>query len=233
MELITVKGTTISDIWFQLLYNLFDNSYEQRIQQGSFIGERRYQYPGVAIYISHPFVDMIPTIPDGLGIPNPSTMEYVTDYFTKYIMDPVLEENETYKYASRIHSEMPNGGTQFSKVIEMLNKTPFTNQAVLEIGTPVDLDICVGSDGNIEPPCLRSLTFNVHPPDILTVTSFWRSWALYSALPVNLAGLELLKQYVAEETGLRNGCMYAYSSGLHIYGYEKEMSEIRAYKRDK
>jgi hypothetical protein len=42
-----LKAKTISDAWFQLIYNIFDNSYTQEIQRGSFEKEQyRLQYPG-------------------------------------------------------------------------------------------------------------------------------------------------------------------------------------------
>ena len=124
---------TISDAWFQLIYNIFDKTYSQNIQKGSFENEQyRLQYPGIAVYIEHPNYDIVPVIPPGLGIPSPTTMEYIEDYFVHYLMNPELSENETYTYASRIQQSMPCGGTQLERVIEMLRETPLTNQAVIE-----------------------------------------------------------------------------------------------------
>src|SRR5512140_2474226 len=159
-----LHAKTISDAWFQLIYNIFENSYEQKIQKGSFEKEQyRLQYPGMAVYIEHPAVDMIPVMPPGSNIPSPTTMEYIEDYFANYLMDPSLSENETYKYASRIHHPMPKGGTQFDRVIQMLRETPLTNQAITEIGSPEDHDVCVGNDGKLDPPCLRLLDFKAVP----------------------------------------------------------------------
>lgn len=225
---------TIPDAWFQLIYNLFDKSYSQDIQRGSFENEQyRLQYPGITVYIEHPYFDMIPNIPPGLGIPSPTTMEYVEDYFVNYLMNPELAENETYTYASRIQHAMPRGGTQLERVIEMLKDTPLTNQAVIEIGTPEDLDVCYGKDGKLDPPCLRLLDFKVIPSDnglLLTVSAYFRSWDLWAGFPTNLGGIELLKQFVASEASLKNGPMYAYSAGAHIYGYQEEIARIRTLK---
>jgi thymidylate synthase len=222
---------TISDAWFQLIYNIFDKTYSQNIQKGSFENEQyRLQYPGIAVYIEHPNYDMVPVIPPGLGIPSPTTMEYIEDYFVHYLMNPELSENETYTYASRIQQSMPCGGTQLERVIEMLRETPLTNQAVIEIGTPLDIDVCYGKDGKLDPPCLRLIDFKVIPSGddlILTVSVYFRSWDLWAGFPTNLGGIELLKQFVASETGLKNGPMYAYSAGAHIYGYQEEIARIR------
>ena len=226
-----LMAKTISDAWFQLIYNLFDKAYAQNIQKGSFENEQyRLQYAGIAVYIEHPYYDMVPTIPPGLGIPAPTTMEYMEDYFANYLMNPELGENETYTYASRIQHTMPNGGSQLDRVVEILRETPLTNQAVIEIGTPEDLDICYGKDGKLDPPCLRLLDFKVIPSDdifLLTVTAYFRSWDLWAGFPTNLGGIELLKQYVASVTSLKNGPMYAYSAGAHIYGYQEEIARLR------
>lgn len=232
-----IHAKTISDAWFQLIYNIFDHAYEQKIQKGSFENEQyRLQYPGIAVYIEHPDMDMIPAIPPGFSIPAPTTMQYVEDYFVNYLMNPELAENETYRYSSRIHHPMPEGGTQLERVIGILKETPLTNQAVLEIATPVDLDICFGSDGKLDPPCLRLLDFKAIPSAgelILTVTSYFRSWDLWAGFPTNLGGMELLKQFVAAEAGLKNGPMYAYSSGAHIYGYQEYFARLRTLKGEK
>jgi thymidylate synthase len=229
-----LHAKTISDAWFQLIYNLFDHSYTQKIQRGSFENEQyRLQYPGIAVFIEHPSEDMIPVIPPVLNIPAPTTMEYIEDYFANYLMDPELSENETYKYASRIHHPMPKGGSQLERVIEVLKDTPLTNQAIVEIGSPDDHDICYGNDGKLDPPCLRLLDFKAIPVGdelALTVSCYFRSWDLWAGFPTNLGGIELLKNYVAGETNLKNGPMYAYSAGAHIYGYQEELARIRTLK---
>ncbi len=231
MEPFFIKAKTISDAWFQLIYNVFDNAYTQRIQRGSFENEQyRLQYPGMAVYIEHPSEDMVPVMPPNSGIPAPTTMEYIEDYFANYLMDPELSENETYKYASRIHYPMPKGGTQLDRVIEMLRETPLTNQAVVEIGTPEDNDICLGNDGKMDPPCLRLLDFKAVPlkdETVLTVSCYFRSWDLWAGFPTNLGGIELLKKYVADEAGLSSGPIYAYSAGAHIYGYQEDIARLR------
>ncbi len=230
-----LKAKTISDAWFQLIYNIFDHSYTQTIQRGSFEKEQyRLQYPGIGVFIEHPAEDMIPVMPPGLGLPSPTTMEYIEDYFVNYLMDPELSENETYKYASRIHHPMPKGGTQLDRIIGMLAETPLTNQAVIEIGAPDDHDVCYGNDGKLDPPCLRLLDFKVIPDRgkmVLTVSCYFRSWDLWAGFPTNLGGIELLKKHVAEEAGLSSGPIYAYSAGAHIYGYQEDLARIRTLRQ--
>lgn len=294
-----VNAVSIADAWFQLIYNLADYGYKQTIQTGSFEGEYRMQYPGVAFFISNPDTDMIPYIPTELNIPSPTTQEYVEDYFVDYIMNPELSENETYRYSSRINKLMPNGKTQLQDIIDEMAINPLGNQYTCEIGSPDDRAVCFGKDGKLDPPCLRLIDFKVVPdhiytkgkytsnvvnkgsvpgtsgyydykcnvcghawicgtklpctkchPEItddnindtellLTVSVFFRSWDLWAALPTNLGGIELLKQYVISEVNhragkelLKNGPMFAYSSGLHTYGYQEELVKIRTRRRD-
>jgi thymidylate synthase len=226
-----LNAKSISDAWFQLIYNIFDHSYMQTIQKGSFEKEQyRLQYPGIAVYIEHPHDDIVPIVPPGMGIPSPTTIEYIEDYFANYLMDPKLAENETYKYASRIQHPMPKGGTQLERVIDVLKKTPLTNQAIVEIGSPDDHDVCIGNDGKLDPPCLRLIDFKVIPGNeelLLSISCYFRSWDLWAGFPTNLGGLELLKQHVAHESGLKSGPMYAYSAGAHIYGYQEDIARIR------
>ncbi|HMK60426.1 MAG TPA: thymidylate synthase [Dissulfurispiraceae bacterium] len=237
MEPFYLKAKTISDAWFQLIYNIFDNSYTQQIQRGSFEKEQyRLQYPGIAVFIEHPSEDIVPIIPPALGIPAPTSMEYIENYFANYLMDPALSENETYKYSSRIHHPMPQGGSQLDRAISMLRETPLTNQAVIEIGTPEDYDTCFGKDGKLDPPCLRLLDFKAIPSNktmLLTVTAYFRSWDLWAGFPSNLGGIELLKQYVAAETEMTSGPIYAYSAGAHIYGYQEELARLRTLRVQK
>lgn len=237
MLLFSIHAKTISDAWFQLIYNLFDNAYTQNIQKGSFENEQyRLQYPGIAVYIEHPYYDMVPVMPPASGLPAPTTKEYIEDYFANYLMNPELSENETYKYASRIHHRMPKGGTQIERVTAMLKESPLTNQAVVEIATPEDLDTCYGNDDKLDPPCLRLLDFKVIPSDgelILTVSAYFRSWDLWAGFPTNLGGIELLKQLIAGEAELKNGPVYAYSAGAHIYGYQEELARLRTLRSSK
>ena len=225
-----LHAKTISDAWFQLIYNIFDYSYTQKIQKGSFENEQyRLQYHGMAVFIEHPGEDMIPIIPPALNIPSPTTMDYIEDYFANYLMDPELSENETYKYSSRIHHPMPKGGTQFERVIEILKTTPLTNQAVIEIGSPDDHDVCYGNDGKLDPPCLRLIDTRIRYGKLHFILYF-RSWDLWGGFPSNLGGLELVKQYIAQEIGVENGEIIAVSKGLHLYDYSWELAKIRTNK---
>ncbi len=181
MKPIHLDCTTISDAWFQLVYNILEpaGAYIQNIQRGSFENsEYRIQYPGASFCISQPWVDMYPQVPKHLEIPNPTDEEYVTDYFVNYIMGTELAENETYTYGSRINEKVPrckwedeifysgwDGKTQLDAIIKMLKETPLTNHAIIEIAQPTDITACIGKDNKNDPPCLRLIDFKVIPSD--------------------------------------------------------------------
>ena len=202
-----LQATSISDAWYRILYNLEDEAYRQDVERGSFEKEQyRLQLPWLSVEIMHPLQDMIPIMPPGSNIPPPTSMDYVQEYFVDYLLGgKPPAANESYTYASRI-------GEQLSKVIEMLKKTPNTNQASIIVGRPEDLDL-------EDPACLRAIDFKVHG-ERLDIATFWRSWDLWAGLPTNLGGLALLMEYVSQEIGAEPGALRAASQGAHVYGYQ-------------
>lgn len=234
----TLQATTISDAWFQLIYNIFDYGYRQNIQRGSFEKEQyRIQYPSVAVEILHPTSDIVPHIPTHLNLPAPTTQDYIDEYVATYLLSENIEKNETYTYGERIneiiydHRGQGRITRQLQEVLDMLKKTPYTNQACIEIGKPSDIVQCIGNDGKLDPPCLRLIDFKVIPNDhgnFLDMHVYFRSWDLWGGFPTNLGGLVQLMEYV--NLHIDNcviGRLYAYSSGLHIYGYQEDIARIR------
>jgi hypothetical protein len=81
------------------------------------------------------------------------------------------------------------------EVIRMYkNGGPGTNQATMEVGMPQDI---VNSD----PPCLRLIDTRVRYGKLHFVVYF-RSWDLWAGFPANLAGIQLLKEYMAQQIGV-------------------------------
>ena len=127
-----VKATSLPDAWFQLVYVLMTGQaphsvYE--IDKGSYVGQKRLEFDYAMVMIDHPGSrPLIPDIPPGLGIPAPvEDMEYVEDYFANYLMNPEIEDNETYKYATWLAPGV-------ERVIEQLHGAPGNNQAAISIG---------------------------------------------------------------------------------------------------
>jgi len=94
-----------------------------------------------------------------------------------------------------------------------------TNQAIMEIGMPSDIMLP-------DPPCLRLVDTRIRN-DKLHFMVYFRSWDLYNGFPVNLAGLQQLKKYMADEIGVQDGCIRAMSKGLHLYDDMWELACLR------
>ena len=73
--------------------------------------------------------------------------------------------------------------------------------------------------------CLRHIDTRIQDGK-LNFYPYFRSWDLWGGLPANLAAIELMKQYMANEIGVENGEIIATSKGCHIYSYIFEMAEI-------
>lgn len=175
------------------------------ITRGSYEGQRRRQLDTLAFVITHPETRPLGFEYKGLAISDDRSIE---QYFADYLINPALADKEQYTYASRIAPHLET-------VAEMLKKTPDTNQATLEVGRPEDVELA-------DPPCLRVLSWKV-TEEGLQLSSFWRSWDLFVALPTNLGGLQLLNEMMAEWAGLEVGPLFCASDGGHVYDHNWEM----------
>jgi thymidylate synthase len=97
------------------------------------------------------------------------------------------------------------------------NKGCRNNQMVLQIAQPSDIILK-------DPPCLRHIDTRIQD-DKLHFFPYFRSWDLFGGFPANLAAIELMKQYCADQIGVENGEIIASSKGLHLYSYVWEISE--------
>jgi thymidylate synthase len=79
-----------------------------------------------------------------------------------------------------------------------------------------------------DPPCLRQIDTRIYPEERkLHFVVYFRSWDLWAGFPSNLAGIQLLKEYMAEEIGVEPGETIALSKGMHLYDYAWELAKIR------
>jgi len=199
----SMKATyrTIGEAWLMVSQACLATGRTYTIERGSMVGHQRKQLDFLAFAIMHPETRPLGIEYRGQGI---STDEGIQLYFTDYLISPEVAKNEAYTYGSRIEPFL-------SIVAEILKTTPSTNQAIIEVGRPEDILLD-------DPPCLRLLSWKVIPIG-LQLTTFWRSWDVYAALPVNLGGLQLLNETVAEWVGLEPGPLVCYSDGAHVYDY--------------
>ncbi len=194
----------IDNAWREVMLLCIRKGWDFVVKGGSYVGQIRKQLENVQIIIGEPGKKpLAPILPP--GFPAGTSDEKIEKYFAEDLMSTEVKENEEYTYGTYIVPQIP-------RIIEILNKARgFTNQACMSIG---DKDSTNLSD----PPCLRLISFKVVAGK-LVMTFFFRSWDLYTGLPENIGGLQLLKEYVLAHLDFEciDGKIIAYSDGLHIY----------------
>jgi len=233
-----IEAFDLDDAWFQCLSEILDNGHVYTITRGSYEGQKRLEFDFVTVRIKKPSHQIIPIIPEGMNIPAPTDMDYIQGYLG-YLLTGAKTETEDYTYGERLvdpkvkvtHDldgkkmveEMPLNVNQIEEVIKMYKeKGPGTNQATMEIGMPSDIKL-------VDPPCLRIIDTRVRYGKLHFILYF-RSWDLWGGFPSNLGGLQLVKQYMAEEIGVEDGEIIAVSKGLHLYDYVWDLAKLRTNK---
>jgi len=235
-----IEAFDLDDAWFRCLSEILDRGHVYKIDRGSYAGQRRLEFDFVTIRVKNPSHQIIPIMPEGMGIPAPTSMDYIKQYLS-YLLTSEKTNTEDYTYGERlmgpkarleqvvdgkkIIKEMPLDCNQVEEVIKIYKSQGFgTNQAVMEIGMPSDIKL-------EDPPCLRLIDTRIRYGK-LHFFLYFRSWDLWGGFPSNLGGLELVKQYMAEEIGVENGEIVAASKGLHLYEYAWDLAKQRTYKND-
>jgi len=154
---------------------------------------------------------LVPDVPP--GVPPPSTIEYV-DQYLPYLMTAQRAEEEQYTYGQYLEK-------QIAEVIRMYKEDGFnTNQAFMAVGEANSIYLS-------DPPCLRSIDTRVRY-DKLHFVCYFRSWDLWAGFPSNLAAIQMLKEYMADEIGVGDGELIAVSKGMHLYDYAWELAQTAA-----
>ena len=233
-----IDAFDLDDAWFQCLSQILERGHVYTITKGSYEGQKRLEFDFVSIRIKKPAHQIIPIIPEGMNIPAPTDMDYIQGYLS-YLLTGTKTETEDYTYGERLVApkvkfkqqvdgkemtqEMPLNVNQVEEVIKLYKeKGPGTNQATMEIGMPSDIKL-------LDPPCLRIIDTRVRYGKLHFILYF-RSWDLWGGFPSNLGGLQLVKQYMAEEIGVDDGEIIAVSKGLHLYDYAWDLAKLRTNK---
>ncbi len=209
MDLTIIDAHTIGDAWFQCLQKALMEGRTYRIQQGSFEGTYRKEIPLVAIIIRNPGIRPLrPDVP--LGVPAPTTDEAIEEYML-YLMTATKQKNEEYTYGEDL-------AEQIDEVIRRYKLGFDTNQMCMTIGSRSSIYLK-------DPPCLRVLDTRVQD-GCLSFILYFRSWDLWGGFPTNLGGLQLLKEYMAKEIGVKDGYLIAFSKGLHLYEHCWDLAKM-------
>jgi thymidylate synthase len=251
-----IEARDLPDLWFQAIYDILNHGRRFSIDCGSYAGQTRLEYDYFIGHIKSPGTQpLLPHIPSQYGLPNPVDSEYFyggenhARSYIEYIVTDRKEPNEAYTYGERLtkvavpknqllswwnnktivdRQVLAKSGViqksaylnQIQWVIDTYKKHGHrNNQMVLQIAQPADLLLN-------DPPCLRSIDTRIQD-GVLHFFVYFRSWDLWGGLPANLAGIQILKEYMAHEIGVKDGEMIVESKGLHLYGYAEKLAKIR------
>jgi thymidylate synthase len=136
-----------------------------------------------------------PLIPDVPQGVPPPSTMEYVESYLPYLMTSHKKKGEEYTYGQYLER-------QIAEVIRMYREDGYnTNQAYMRM---IDTRI---RDGR------------------LNFVVYFRSWDLWAGFPSNLAAIQLLKEYMSSEIGVKDGELVAMSKGLHLYEYTWELAK--------
>lgn len=233
-----IVATDLDDAWFQVIRHIMLLGYRYPVEQGSYEGVDRLELDFVTIQVTNPAGGpLLPMMPEGTNMPPVADLNYIEqEYLPRYLLSSIMAENEQYTYGERINTDVLDGlsgvtKSQLDWVIKILKETPGTNQSTIEIGLPTDVRL-FGKDGKYDPPCMRLIDCRVRY-GALHLIAYFRSWDAWGGFPCNMAGLELMKRYMADQIGVESGELIGVSKGLHIYGHVEDLAAVRTHVEKK
>ena len=212
MKISSIDARDLSEAWFLCLRQVLASGYKYKVERGSYAGQYRKELDLIVVQVRNPGNrPLVPDVPP--GVPAPSTMDYVEKYLP-YLMTAQRAEGEQYTYGQYLEK-------QITEVIRMYKEDGFnTNQAFMAVGDNKSIYLD-------DPPCLRSIDTRVRYGELHFI-AYFRSWDLWAGFPSNLAAIQLLKEYMAEEIGVADGELIAMSKGMHLYDYAWELAKSAA-----
>ncbi|NIN67030.1 MAG: thymidylate synthase [Anaerolineae bacterium] len=213
MRITCVEAFDVPDAWFTLLGKVLDGGREYAVDQGSFVGKRRRELQFLTLRVTHPGQrPLVPQMPPGMGIPPPTSMEYVEEYYHSYFVGSEKQQDEEYTYGSYVHQ-------QLLPLLDKYKRGSNTNQGCITIGDASSILL-------EHPPCLRLIDTRVQEGRLHFVV-YYRSWDLWSGFPVNMAATQLLKEELAQALEVDDGEILALSKGLHLWEHSWEWAASR------
>jgi len=208
VEISVIDARDLSEAWFLCLGKTQAEGHEYQIERGSYAGQLRKELDLAVVQIRHPGTrPLIPDVPQ--GVPPPTSMEYIESYLP-YLMTAHKAEGEQYTYGQYLEK-------QIAEVVRMYREDGHnTNQAFMAVGDSQSISLS-------DPPCLRMIDTRIRD-NKLNFIVYFRSWDLWAGFPSNLAAIQLLKEYMADEIGVSDGEIIAISKGMHLYQYAWEVA---------
>lgn len=209
MNLTTVEAFDLNGLFRALIESVFEEGHIYKIDKGSSEGRYRLEFDYVTMRVHNPGMrPLYPDVPDGL--PAPASMDQIEEYYQNKIVNTEVQPNERYTYGQFL---VP----QIITAIERYKADgPGCNQLTMTVGDMTSMSMP-------DPPCLRMIDTRINKFGLHFIVYF-RSWDLWAGLPANLGGLQLLKEYMAKEIGVRDGEIIASSKGLHLYDHQWQIA---------
>lgn len=245
-----IEAKNLGDAWFQALYRIMTEGRRYLITKGSYEGIHRITM-STLINIEFPGArPLYPIMPEGSGIPAPTSEEYINEY-VKYIMDSKKEQNEHYTYGEDLSWQIPWVIEHYKKT------GYGTAHCYMTVGRPETLyfydrgikyteNIFVGDCEKEEVILTRHISNEWNKNQKIETSSqclrgidtwieegklnFWvyfRSWDLWGGFPGNLGGIQLMKEYMADQIGIDDGSMIVSCKDLHVYEHTEAVALMR------
>ena len=233
---------TLSYGWFEMLQEVLLNGGSYAIDSGSLDFEGNWRRTKSLVIEMHtPGVrPLAPYIPEGRGIPIPTTEEGINAYM-EYLVTSERAKNEHYTYGEDLAWEI-------EELIRYYKRFGFGNACCyMAVGRPetfyhynweVDYDSFVlvkdrntgkvifnryftntwNKDPEVEvsAQCLRGIDTWVEDGK-LHFACYFRSQDAWGGFSENYGGIQLVKEYMADKIGSEDGPLIAISKDLHVY----------------
>ena len=258
-KIVYIEATDLGDAWFQVLEKIISVGRKYTITKGSFEGQYRLGIP-VIVEIKFPGTrPLFPQMPEGSIVPAPTTEEDINEYST-YVMTPICQPNEHYAYGEDLYWQIEwvinhykEGGhgnnhcymtvgrpetlyfydlnADYSEVIFVQERVS-GRQAQPISGRQITNKWNKDPGNKPSSQCLRGIDTWIDE-DGLNFWIYFRSWDHWGGFPVNLGGIQLMKEYMAAELGVKDGTMIVSSKDLHLYEHAEGAALLRLRKEEK
>ena len=230
MKYVLIKAFDIPDAYDKALRTIWTEGEKFTVGYGS--EETETKKLNLTIVIDHPENRPL------LGDKAPNDLKYLNWYAGTYLWYPDKDDAE-YTYGNRMRKsttpqDIINGVPemvdwikrelitlldkhytsvdQLQEVIDRFKQQKYDRQCIVVIRRPEDIIKGKCKD----PPCLTMIDFEIID-DELCATVYFRSWDAYAGLPLNIAGLQMIFEFMASEIGVKTGKMILHSKNCHIY----------------
>ncbi len=205
----TVRARAVGEAWLTLL----DLIMKLGVEKKSEFGMRQKE-----------LLDVLVTINEDSAIPEYfSFSEEDLEDYAKQIVTPEKPEGVSYTYGARLFG---NGETnQVSEAVERLKKSFYTRRAVASTWRLQDAK----SDS---PPCLMQISWNIQFNKLYQTATF-RSWDIFSGMPINILALRKLQQDIAKQLGIECASLTCLGVSAHIYenNWQQSSETLEKYKK--